>query len=127
MCISRKYNLTEVTSHYKALIHDIGDANFKDSFPASQQLLEKLRKDMDKSIAIININKGNILFSTNMTVKDAIKRNTKNKKTMSIKEKLRKAAFILRRTIINAERTPLPEKITIADIENSDRDVPGTL
>ena len=64
-----------------------------------------------------------MLFSTNMTVEDAIKRNTNNNKTMSIKEKLREVAFILRRTIMNAETTPLTKKITIADIANGKIDV----
>ena len=67
-----------------------------------------------------------MLFSTNMTVEDAIKRNTKNNKTMSIL-KLKEVAFILRRTIMNAETTPLTEKITIADIANGERDVPKIL
>ena len=105
--------LTEVTSHYEALIHDIGGSDFKDSSPASQKFLEKIRKEMDKSIAIIKINKGNMLFSTNMTVEDVVERNTRNNKTMSIKEKLREVTFILRRTIMDAETTPLPEKITL--------------
>ena len=46
---------------------------------------------------------------------------------MSIKEKLREVAFILRRTIMDAETTPLPEKITIADIANGEIDVPEIL
>ena len=50
--------LTEVTSHYEALIHNIGGANFKESSPASQKLLEKIRKEMDKSITIFKTNKG---------------------------------------------------------------------
>ena len=118
---------TEVTSHYEALIHDIGGSDFKYSSPASQKFLEKTRKEMDKSIAIIKINKGNMLFSTNMTVEDVVERNTKNNKTMSIKEKLREVAFILRRTIMDAETTPLPAKITIADIANGEIDVPEIL
>ena len=109
------------------MIHDIGGADFKNSSPASQKLLEKTRKEMDESIAIIKTNKGNMLFSTNMTVEDAIKRNTKNNKTMSIKEKLREVAFILRRTIMDAETTPLPAKITIADIANGEIDAPEIL
>ena len=109
------------------MIHDIGGADFKDSSPASQKCLEKIRKEMDKSIAIIKTNKGNMLFSTNMTVADAIKRNTKNNKTMSIKEKLREVAFILRRTIMDAETTPLLEKITITDIANGEIDIPEIL
>ena len=36
--------VTEVTGHYEALIHDIRGADFKDFFPASQELLEKIRK-----------------------------------------------------------------------------------
>ena len=65
--------LTEVTSRYEALVHDIGGADFKDSSPASEKLLEKFRKENDKSIATIKTNKGNMLFGTNMTVEDAIK------------------------------------------------------
>ena len=42
--------LTEVTSHYEALIHNMGGADFKDSSPASQKLLEKIRKEMDKAL-----------------------------------------------------------------------------
>ena len=109
------------------MIHDIRGADFKDSSPKSQKLLEKIRKEMDKSIAIIKPNKGNMLFSTNMAVEHAIKRNTKNNKTISIKEKLREVAFILRRTIMDAETTPLPEKITILDITNGKIDIPEML
>ena len=82
---------------------------------------------MDKSIAIIKTNKGKMLFSTSMTAEDAIKRKTKNSKTTSIKEKLGEVAFILRRTIMDAETTPLPEKITVADIANGEIDVPDIL
>ena len=66
--------LTEVTSRYEALIHDIGSTDFKDSSPSSEKLLEKFGKENDKSIAIIKKNKGNMLFGTNMTVEDAIKK-----------------------------------------------------
>ena len=82
---------------------------------------------MDKSIAIIKTNNGKMLFSTSMTAEDDIKRKTKNSKTMSIKEKLGDVAFILRRTIMDAETTPLPEKITVADIANGEIDVPDIL
>ena len=89
--------------------------------------LSGFRKEMDKSIAIIKTNKGKMLFSTSMTAEDAIKRKTKNSKTTSIKEKLGEVAFILRRTIMDAETTPLPEKITVADIANGEIDVPDIL
>ena len=66
--------------------------------------------------------RGNVIFSSSITLEDAFRREANMK--FNIDTKARGVAYALRSVILKAQKTPLPENLTIKDILQGEVQVP---
>ena len=119
--------LTDVNRYYQALIHEYGGNDFNEAKPTNQKLSDKLKNYYKDKINLAKCgsnNEGYVVYSTTMPVEEAIKKHSRNLKSMSLEAKVRKVAFLLRDAIMVAETRELPENLTIDDTSKGEVDVP---
>ena len=119
--------VADVSKHYHALLHEIGGVEFKDAYPSSKKLVTKIESHFKDKIAVAQSaskGAGRILYSSVMSIEDAMILHSGTIKSSNVKSKLRDVAFLLRETIMEAEVRPLPKDLTADDICKGEVDVP---
>ena len=116
---SKDVHLTNsINFQCKMLLIEIGGEEFIESNFTTQKLEIKLLKHFGDKI----LRRGNIIFSSSITVEDAFRRETNMKWNINIKA--REVAYALRSEILKAQKTTSPENLTIKDILKGEVQVP---
>ena len=121
------HRMADINKQYKILLCEIGGHYYKSIEPTSQKLEEKLMKYFGDKLTISNSAgaKGNLLYSSELTVEEAI--NLENYERASNETKLRVVAFMLREAIFDQQKRKLPSSPTIEDIKLGECDIPEIL
>ena len=112
---------------YNSVLAETGGIECEDCNYTSQKLSEKLKAYYKETLLMDSGNKkrGNIVFSSKLSVKDAVRSafNSKNENEV----KLRDVAFSLRKSVLNSKHYPLPGDIKLQNIFKGEIDIPEEL
>ena len=117
-------HLTNDINQYQMLLSEIVGEVFKHADSTTQKLESKIQQCYENKLTIQKgkTKRGNIIFSSSMGIEEALRKEHSMKTNLSIK--IRDVAFALRSSIIEAKTTPLPENITIEDIQKGEIEIP---
>ena len=111
--------LTDINRYYHSFIHEMGCDDFRDSQPPTQKLEHKLRQEFEDSIKIIKeVSRRYIVFDASKTDEEALRMEISKKN--SDKLCIRNAVLLLRKEIMEADKTMLPETLTLEDINRGE-------
>ena len=116
---------TAINRYYQVLVRDIGGEPFRETVTSSQKLEIKLNKKYEKQIKIEKGKTvwGNIVYSSLITSEEALRKHRQQVADQATQ--IREVALLLRESIMNAEKTPLPESLTLKDILKGEVQVPS--
>ena len=121
------YVIKELNKLYMAALGDLGGIECKDVDISSDTLAKKINDKYGEQVAIEKgqTKKGNLIYSSQLDHSEFIRALVSDEtKTQA---KIRNVAYKLREIIMETEKHPLPERLTVDDIIKGETDVPETL
>ena len=117
------HTLADINKHYRATLREI--VGHDDLLPTTQKLQQKLEKHFGDKIKVSH-GKKNIIFSSSMTVDEAIRaHNTSDRVTQE--NQIKEVAFLLRKSTFDCKNTVLPNNLTIKNIKKGECETPEIL
>ena len=121
------YMIKELNKLYMAALGDLGGIEFKDVDISSDKLAKKINDKYGEQVTIEKgqTKKGNLIYSSQLDHSEFIRAEVSDE--TKTRAKIRNVAYKLREIIMETEKHPLPERLTVDDIIKGETDVPDTL
>ena len=111
------HKVKDLNNHYQEILYGLGGSKLEDPFSSVQKVEKKIKDFYGDTI---QVEKGktkksvNIIVSSSLSSEETLRQEIGFKNDVQVQ--VRDVAFLLRRSILNAKRNPLPEYLNLTDI-----------